>query len=135
MRKKIRFIVVYILVIPVSFLLVSLTLFTIFEYTVVADIKEFFTEVDEQETLDYGKVLFETRSCSGCHAIVQGHENIGPNLFGLSDRKSLEYIRQSIVSPNAIIADGFTANTMPNFGEILDDFQVNSIVEYVSSIK
>jgi len=121
----------------VSFLLLALTLFTIFEYTVVADIKEFFTEVDEQETLDYGKVLFETRSCSGCHAIVQGHENenFGPNLFGLSDRKSMEYIRQSIVFPNAVIADGFSANTMPIFGEILDDIQVNSLVEYVSSIK
>jgi len=85
--------------------------------------------------LDYGKVLFETRSCSGCHAIVQGHENIGPNLFGLSDRQSMEYIRQSIVSPNEEIAAGFSANTMPDFGKILDDSQVNSLVEYVSSIK
>ena len=135
MRKKIRFILLYFLVVPIILMITALILFTTFQYTVIADLRESFIEVDTHDELAYGKVLFDTRGCSGCHSIVPGQKNLGPNLFGLSTRGPREYIRQSIVSPNAAISQGFSADIMPNFGEILDEKQVNALVGYVSSIK
>ncbi len=113
----------------------SIVFLTIFEYTAVADIKESFIDVDEQKTLEYGKVLFETRGCQSCHAIVPRTKSLGPNLFGISNRNSEEYIRQSIVSPSEVIVEGYTEVVMPNFGDILDKRQVQALTEYLLSIK
>ena len=135
MRKKIRFILLYFLALPISFLVVAYALFIAFQFTTVADIRESFAEVDKQDSLAYGKVLFETRSCIGCHSIIPEQQNLGPNLFGISQRESMEYIRQSITSPNAVISPGFLPDQMPNFGDILDENQVNALVIYISSVK
>jgi len=81
MRKKIRFILLYFLALPISFLVVAYALFIAFQFTTVADIRESFAEVDKQDSLAYGKVLFETRSCIGCHSIIPEQQNLGPNLL------------------------------------------------------
>lgn len=135
MQKKKKTKLLYFAVIPLSVLIMSLIFVTTFEYTAVAEIKESFAGVDKQETQAYGKVLFETRGCSSCHAIESNLKGFGPNLSGLSQRQTEEYIRQSIVSPQAVIVKGFPDVIMPNFGEILDTNQVDALVEYVSSIE
>lgn len=57
------------------------------------------------------KVFFESvASCQGCHYIeglVGDRANLGPNLSNIGRRKSREYILESILNPNAKIAEGF----------------------------
>lgn len=132
-RKKIKFL--YIIVTSMLLFVLSIVLMTVFEYTAVADIKESFIDVDKEKTMEYGKVLFETRGCQSCHAIIPKTKSLGPNLFGISNRNSEDYIRQSIVSPDAVIVEGYADVVMPNFGEILDKRQVQALTEYLLSIK
>ena len=132
-KKKAR--LFYYIVIPISFLVLLFTFMTAYEYTAVADIRESLTKVDKSQTLAYGKVLFETRGCASCHTITPNRKSLGPNLFGIAERQPETYIRQSIIDPGAIIVSGYDDVVMPDFGDILDDRQVNALVEYLSSIK
>lgn len=135
MQNKLKRKLIYFLGIPLSLFFLFIVFMTCFEYTAVADIRESFSRVEQDETLAYGKVLFETRGCASCHSIKPRIKSLGPNLFKLSTRKSEEYIRQSIVDPSAVIVSGYSNVVMPNFGEILDKRQVESLVKYVSSLK
>lgn len=64
-----------------------------------------------------GQDLFLAKGCSGCHTIsgVVDGGNTGPNLTRLSDRAATgvdgldaeEYVRQSLLDPQAFIAPGF----------------------------
>ncbi len=119
----------------ISFALLSIVVLTIFEYTAVADVREYFSDVDKQEALEYGKVLFDTRGCAACHAIEPNIKSLGPNLFELPRKFTEEYIRQSIITPGAVIVSGYEDVVMPNFGQILDEDQINALVEYVASIR
>ncbi|MCA9896727.1 MAG: hypothetical protein KC433_00980, partial [Anaerolineales bacterium] len=47
-----------------------------------------------------------------------------------------EFLRQSIVEPNAQITDGFTADVMyQNFGEELTNTQINDLVAFMLTLK
>ena len=135
MKKKVKFILLYFLALPLSISIVAYILFITFQFTLVADIREAFNGVNEEDPLAYGKALFESRSCIGCHPIIPGEKSIGPNLFGLSQRVPTEYIRRSIASPNAEISPGYTADIMPNYGEILNVDQIDALVLYILTIK
>ncbi len=135
MQKKLKRRLIYFIVIPISLVISLMVFLTAYEYSTVADIKESLSNVNKEETLAYGKVLFSTRGCASCHSLVAGEKSFGPNLFAIADRKSKAYIRESIVSPSAIIVEGFSNIVMPNFGEILDDQQVDALVNYISTIK
>lgn len=111
-------------------------------YSVVADVRENFADVDRTDQYEYGKTLFETRGCVFCHTLTDaGAEgDAGPNLDGLGARFDGEAIRTSIVDPNAAIATDCPEgpcepDIMPNFGEILDEEQVAALVVYLSEQK
>ncbi len=125
----------YFLVLPLSFIAIVIILLTIFEYTRVADIRESLSNVNQEDSISYGKVLFETRGCSSCHAIKSGKDSLGPNLSGIGKRKSEDYIKQSIENPSAIVVAGYEDISMPNFGEILNQKQVKALVMYISRIE
>lgn len=122
------------LVFSIFLAILSIVVLTVFEYTAVAEVREYFTEVNEQDSLKYGKLLFETRGCAGCHSIAPNQNSLGPNLSGLGQRQSLAYIRQSIVSPGTVIVEGYEAVVMPDFGSILEKEQVEALAQYVLSI-
>ena len=42
-----------------------------------------------------------------------------------------DYIRQSILEPNALLADGYHENLMPPIGAILTEAQIESLVNYI----
>ncbi len=58
---------------------------------------------------DGKKVFFEKAevSCVRCHKVGGEGGEVGPELTGLVSKKGLEYVLQSIVHPNAAIAQGF----------------------------
>jgi cytochrome c oxidase subunit 2 len=80
-----------------------------------------------------GKTLF-TQQCGTCHALADAGTTaeVGPDLDKVLAGKNADFIRKSIVDPNAELAPGFQPNVMPeNFGELLSQQQLDSLVEYL----
>jgi len=100
---------------------------------------EFDRWVEEQKRLAeegasvQGKELF-TQQCGSCHTLADAGTTmeLGPNLDNVLPGLSADEIRESIVDPNAEIAEGFQPNVMPDdFGERLTDPQIDGLVEYL----
>jgi cytochrome c oxidase subunit 2 len=79
-----------------------------------------------------GEALF-TEQCASCHVLeaagAQGE--VGPNLDEALQGADEAFVRESIVEPDANIAEGFQPGVMPNFGEQLTDEQIDGLVEYL----
>jgi quinoprotein glucose dehydrogenase len=59
---------------------------------------------------EHGQKLFsesEALACRRCHAILPGKVAVGPNLADVGLRRTRNELLESIVAPNAKIADGF----------------------------
>ena len=79
-----------------------------------------------------GEAIFTEAGCGGCHTFgpAGSTAEVGPSLDDLPDDP--EFVRRSIVDPDAEIASGFQAGVMPPFyGEELSDEQLDSLVEYL----
>ena len=92
---------------------------------------------------EQGKELVEKSGCLGCH-VVRGKEKVGPNFGAIFGRKVLladgtsvtadeEYLRESILDPNAKMVKGYPA-VMPTFKTILAPGDVTAIIAYLKSL-
>jgi cytochrome c oxidase subunit 2 len=82
---------------------------------------------------DQGAQLF-AENCGSCHALADAGTTgaIGPNLDESLQGKDAEYVLQSIVEPDAVIAPGFQAGVMPpNYGELFSQPQLDGLVDYL----
>jgi quinoprotein glucose dehydrogenase len=64
---------------------------------------------------DRGKTLFQEHpvlACVRCHRVGADGADVGPNLSSIGARASRDYILESIVRPNAKLADGYAAVTL-----------------------
>jgi cytochrome c oxidase subunit II len=80
-----------------------------------------------------GKTLF-TQQCGSCHTLAdaQTKGEVGPDLDKVLAGKKADFIHESIVNPNAEIAPGYKPDVMPgNFGDVLTDQQLQSLVDYL----
>lgn len=78
-----------------------------------------------------GLVVFEESGCGSCHTLAAaGSEGaIGPDLDETLEGQDAAYIRAAIVDPNAVVAEGYSANIMPQqYGDQLSDQQINDLV-------
>lgn len=92
-----------------------------------------------------GKRLYEQRGCVACHS-VDGSRKVGPTWQGLfgkphqfADGSTLasvdeNYLRESILVPGAKVVAGY-ANVMPSYQGQLNDKQIESIIEYIKTLK
>ena len=91
-----------------------------------------------------GEKLYRTRGCAQCHS-VDGKGGTGPTfraLFGhavpIEGGKTVsadeDYIRESILDPQAKIALGFQP-VMPTFKGRLKDQEITAIIEYLKTLK
>ena len=81
--------------------------------------------------------LFRANGCSACHAIdgTSASGAIGPNLTSVASKGGADYIRESIVDPNAVIADGFGGNIMPgNYADVIPAEDLDSLVAYLNGL-
>lgn len=94
-------------------------------------------------SIEFGKQLFTNQGCSTCHSI-DGSTLIGPSLLGkfgskekLTSGTSItiddNYIRESLVDPNAKVVEGFTP-VMPTYKGRLNDKQITSLIDYIKSL-
>jgi cytochrome c553 len=82
-----------------------------------------------------GKAIVASSGCGTCHTLQDAGANgtVGPNLDDVLKGKDPDFIRESIVDPNAEIADGFAPGVMPQtYGDQLDDKQLSDLVAYLA---
>lgn len=84
-----------------------------------------------------GKQVFEKAGCTGCHTLADAGSTgtTGPNLDKGLKGKPPAFIKQSIVDPNAVITNGYSAGIMPqNFKSTLPPAQLNALVSYLAKV-
>lgn len=101
--------------------------------------------------VEAGQILFAKKGCATCHAVDAGGPAIGPsfvnlaNHFGTSDKHQLQdksfvtvdenYIRESILNPQAKIAAGANGNQMPTYQGRMKEEEISCIIAYIKSLK
>lgn len=82
-----------------------------------------------------GKNLFTGMGCVGCHMFDGQGGVVGPNLTTVYADKGEDHVRESILQPNAVIAEGFQPNLMPqNFQQRLKGpTDLDDIIAYLAT--
>jgi mono/diheme cytochrome c family protein len=83
-----------------------------------------------------GKTVYADAGCAACHTFEAAGSTgkTGPNLDQSLQGKDEDYVRESIVDPDAEIAAGFQAGLMPkNYGQQLDSKQIADLVAFLTS--
>jgi mono/diheme cytochrome c family protein len=82
--------------------------------------------------------LYNEKGCVGCHQLDGKGGAVGPPFDHLGKTRTAEYIRRSILLPNADTAKGYEkfAGTMPTtFGQQLSAAQLETLVKYLAGRK
>ncbi|HVK59945.1 MAG TPA: cytochrome c oxidase subunit II, partial [Bdellovibrionales bacterium] len=89
---------------------------------------------------DQGRALYASKACIGCHSL-DGTRVVGPSFKGIfgheqaiegggSVKVDEDYLRESILNPNAKVAAGYPAGTMPPYAGQLNDDEVKALIEF-----
>lgn len=85
-----------------------------------------------------GEQIFTAAGCAGCHALSKAGANgtIGPSLNDLASSPDVkgnpeDYVRESLLEPDAVVAQGFQPGVMPSFEGKLTDKQLQALVQYL----
>ncbi|RDI75582.1 CoxB: cytochrome c oxidase, subunit II [Gaiella occulta] len=90
---------------------------------------------------DKGAATFAAAGCGGCHTFTPAGTNgkIGPSLDNVAaDAKKAgedvrAYVKESIVDPNKVIAQGYSAGVMPrSYGQSLSAEEIDALVQYLA---
>lgn len=82
-----------------------------------------------------GVVAIEKFYCAACHDLEESEADVGPVLNDLGARMSKGEIMEAIFDPNAIIADGYEADFMPDdFSEQMTGGELMLIVDYLINL-
>jgi mono/diheme cytochrome c family protein len=86
-----------------------------------------------------GEQIFTAAGCAGCHTLAKANANgtIGPSLddlaqaAGQQEGSPEDYVRESLIDPDAVTAEGFQSGVMPSYEGRLSDQQLQALVEYL----
>jgi len=94
---------------------------------------------------DAGRVLYQN-FCAACHSL-DDTKLVGPTLRGLAGAKvkvrdpatgktrevkaTADYLRESILEPNALLVEGYPENLMPPIGATFTPAQIDALVDYI----
>jgi mono/diheme cytochrome c family protein len=86
-----------------------------------------------------GEQIFTAAGCAGCHTLAKANANgdIGPSLDDLAqvageqEGSPEDYVRESLLDPDAVTAEGFQSGVMPSYEGRLSDEQLQTLVEYL----
>jgi cbb3-type cytochrome oxidase cytochrome c subunit len=74
--------------------------------------------------------------CGACHKVAGQVGALGPDLSHIGANRDAEQLRRAILKPNAEIAEGYTANMMPDtYGEQLYANELEMLVQYLAELK
>jgi mono/diheme cytochrome c family protein len=84
-----------------------------------------------------GEQIFTAGGCAGCHTLAKANATgtIGPSLDDLAaaagDGSPEDFVIESVIDPDAEIADGFQAGVMPSYEGRLTEEQLQALAEYL----
>ena len=86
-----------------------------------------------------GEQIFTAAGCAACHTLAKANANgtIGPSLDELAQSAAgqggspEDYVRESLVDPDAVTVEGFQRGVMPSYDGRLTDEQLQTLVEYL----
>ena len=86
-----------------------------------------------------GEQIFTAGGCAGCHTLAKANAtgNIGPSLDELAataaeqDGSPEDFVIESVLDPDAVVADGFQPGVMPSYEGRLTDEQLQALAEYL----
>jgi cytochrome c oxidase subunit II len=110
----------------------------------LADAGNFLDKLPPEDLWKGGERLYAQRGCKQCHSI-DGTAGIGPSFKGIwGHQQPLKgggtalvdenYVRESIVNPQAKIVAGFEP-VMPTFQGRLKDKEITAVIEYVKHLQ
>jgi len=99
---------------------------------------------DDMDPVELGEQLVTRNACTTCHS-ADGTTLQGPSFQGLwGAERTMEsgetltadenYIRESILEPNAKTSQGFQP-VMPSYSGSLNDRQIDAIIEYIKTLQ
>ena len=90
----------------------------------------------EEAPLKTAQEVIAKYGCGACHTVADQSGSIGPNLTKIGARANKDFIRQSILDPDAVITKGFPAGMMPKtFGEQMKAKELEMLVDYLAGLK
>ncbi|HMO01677.1 MAG TPA: cytochrome c oxidase subunit II [Oligoflexia bacterium] len=94
---------------------------------------------------DIGAELYVKSGCNACHSL-DGSRLVGPSFLKLYnsarefadgskiDKADENYIKESVINPNAKVVKGFSPNLMPSFDGQLNADQIGAIIEFIKTL-
>lgn len=92
----------------------------------------------------FGARIYSKRGCNACHSL-DGSPKVGPTWKGLWGKQETtnkgavtvddNYIKESVLDPNAQIVAGYEGVKMPSYQGQLDDKQISALIEYMKTLK
>jgi cytochrome c2 len=88
-----------------------------------------------------GQDLVQQWGCLACHKLDGPEKLLGPSLWDIGTRKDANYIRESLLEPDAVLVEGFPPGLMKGtldgqgFYQKLSLQDLNTIVNYLTSLK
>ncbi|MBO6573893.1 MAG: cytochrome c [Rhodothermales bacterium] len=86
-----------------------------------------------------GAAVFASYLCNTCHAVDVPTAGAGPSLYDVGARMSEAEIRESIMDPDAVVAEGYVAGVMGatlaavGFSDKVTDQEVDALVQFLAS--
>jgi mono/diheme cytochrome c family protein len=84
-----------------------------------------------------GEQIFTAAGCGACHTLAKANATgtVGPSLEDLAaaagDGSPEDYVSESVLDPDAEVAEGFQPGVMPSYEGRLTDEQIQALVEYL----
>jgi len=97
---------------------------------------------EPRSDLEKGQRIF-SQNCSSCHSTTPGQVIVGPSLAGVGERAETpvpglvarDYIRQSILDPEAYTVDGFPSLMPTNFRNRFNNEQLDLLIGYLLTLE
>ena len=106
------------------------------EYEIIADDTPELTAGNVKR----GEQIFNTHqiaACIRCHVVGGKGGPIGPALDGIASRKEKDYLMESLINPQAVMAEGWAAEVspMPPMGVLLTEQEMADVMAYLMTLK
>lgn len=83
-----------------------------------------------------GEEVVQKYGCGMCHKIAGQEGDMGPDLTKIGAKRSTDYLRRAVLTPDADIAAGFDGGMMPqDFGEQMATVEFEMLVKYLAGQK
>ncbi len=93
-------------------------------------------EAEARQALTSAEDIVDEFGCGTCHIIGENEGDVGPDLSKAGAKFDREAMRRAVIDPNAEIADGFEADTMPaDLGAQIYAQEMELLLDYLTGLK